>query len=269
MRVSWLVSVYTMELRRLFSYRMDFWTQFLGALVAQFGVAWFLWKAIYAESGATEIGRFSFTGMMIYYLAAPLAAKTIQSAEIGDISQEIYDGSLTRYLVYPVSFFRYKLAAGLAPASVFAAQGALVLVIAAFTVGLPPEFHVSPFSVAAGGVSILLALYLHFVIVATVELVAFWADNVWSLVVILRFLTGLLGGAMLPLSLFPGWAHDLLYALPFAYFAAFPAETLLGLTTPGAWLRGMVLMALWSVAATLLYRAVWRRGMHQYSGVGI
>ncbi|MCE9614706.1 MAG: ABC-2 family transporter protein [Lentisphaerae bacterium] len=258
-----------MEIRKVLSYRMDFWSQFLGSLLAQFGVAWFLWQAIYTTRGVDHVGAFSFTGMMLYYLAAPLAARMVQGGEMGDISEEIYNGTLTRYLVYPVSFFRYKLAAATAYVCIFAAQFALVMTLFAFTIGIPSEFSLSPASVAGGLACLLVAAYLNFVLVATLELIAFWADNVWSLVVIMRFLTSLLGGAMLPLALFPDWAHALLYRMPFAYLIAFPVETLLGLTSPARWVSGMLVVTAWAVVCTLLYRLVWERGQHQYSGVGI
>lgn len=253
----------------MLSYRMDFWAQFLGSLLAQFGVAWFLWKSIYASRHVDHVETFSFAGMMLYYIAAPLTAKTVQSSEIGDICEDIYSGGLNRYLVYPVSFFRYKLAASSASSFVFALQFALVLAAFALTVGIPAEFRITPLSLVAGAVSIALAAYVYFVMIATIELAAFWADNVWSLVVIVRFLTGLLGGAMLPLSLFPEWAQSTLYRLPFAYFIAFPVETILGIPSGLNWGLGMLVLTAWGVVMTLIYRAVWERGKHHYTGVGI
>lgn len=268
-RPPWAVAVFSMELRRILTYRMDFWIQFLGSLMAQFGVAWFLWKAIYAHGALDRVGPFSFGGMMLYYLAAPLVGKIIQSSEIGHISEDIYSGTLNRYLIYPVSFFRYKLAAGSAQSVVFALQFVLVLAVVAAVVGVPAEFHLSAAGTLAAGLAILLGAYLHFVMISTIELSAFWADNVWSLVVITRFLTGLLGGAMIPLALFPDWAVRSLHLTPFPYFVSFPIETLFGLISPARWAAGMVTMALWAAGGTLLYRALWRRGQLQYTGVGI
>ncbi len=268
-RPPWAVAVFSMELRRILTYRMDFWIQFVGSLLAQFGVAWFLWKAIYTHGDLNHVGPFSFSGMMLYYLAAPLVGKIIQSSEIGHMSEDIYSGTLNRYLLYPVSFFRYKLAAGMAQSAVFALQFMLVLAVVAAVAGVPEEFHLSAGGMLGAALAILLGGYLHFVMISAIELSAFWADNVWSLVVITRFLTGLLGGAMIPLALFPDWAVRSLHLLPFPYFVSFPVETLFGMQSPARWAAGMITMALWAVGGTLLYRALWRSGQLQYTGVGI
>ena len=265
----WLAAVFTMELRKILSYRADFWVRFLGSLAAQFGVAWFLWRAIYTMRGTETVGLFSFKGMMLYYILAPLTIGIVRGGEMGNISIEIYEGSLNRYLLYPVSFFRYKLSASLAHAFIAALQLALVMACFAWWVGIPPEFAPSPAAIGRGAITMLVATYLHFAMMSAVELTAFWADNVWSLSVILRFLTGLLGGAMIPLSLFPEWSHSLLYSLPFAYFAAFPVRVFLGLESAAAWQAGTAIMGIWGVVLTLIYAAVWERGKYRYTGVGI
>lgn len=265
----WTLSVFTMELRKIISYRMDFWINFLGSLLAQFGVAWFLWRAVFEQQHLTRVGEFGFTALMLYYLAVPLLNRAIQGGEMGNISAEIYDGSLNRYLVYPVSFFRYKLAVGAAHSLVFLIQLAVVLMLYLLLFDLPAEFSITPLSVACGLGSILMGAYLYFVLVAAIELAAFWADNVWSLVVIMRFLTGLLGGVMLPLSLFPESLQPLLNALPFAHFVWLPARTLFGLSSPQQWLASLPVLLLWSGLATLAYVALWRRGQYRYTGVGI
>jgi ABC-2 type transport system permease protein len=265
----WPLAVFSMELRKIFSYRMDFWIQFVGSLAAQFGVAWFLWKAIFAYQGTARIGAYSFAGMMLYYVAAPLVARTVQGAEMGNMSLEIYEGSLTRYLVYPVSFFGYKLAANCAHALVFLIQFTVVMLLFASIIGIPPEFDVNVAGCAQAAVTMVLSMYLYFTIVSTIELSAFWADNVWSLVVIFRFLNGLLGGAMIPLSLFPQWSQHWLSVLPFGYLIYFPVQSLLGQLDGAAWLRGLGVLTLWSLAGTGAYVWLWRRGKYQYTGVGI
>jgi ABC-2 type transport system permease protein len=258
-----------MELRKILSYRVDFWVQFLGSVVAQFGVAWFLWRAIFDHRQVDRIGVFSFPALMLYYLAAPLVRRMIQGAEMGNMSDEIYEGTLNRYLIYPVSFFRYKLAAHAAHSAVFVLQCILVVALFGVLFGIPGEFTLSPASVLQTVVCVLLATYLYFVIVSTIELTAFWADNVWSLVVIVRFATGLLGGGMVPLSLFPDWAEGLLSLLPFAYFIAFPIRTLFGLVPVAQWWLGLGVLGMWSVLMTGLFCLVWEKGKYQYTGVGI
>jgi ABC-2 type transport system permease protein len=141
---------------------------------------------------------------MLYYLIVPIIGRIVLGANMGDIAEEIYQGTLTRYLVYPVSFFRYKLLVYCANATILLAQ--LLLVIAVVTVwfpGLTGGHPFSPVHIVQGIVTIFASTILYFIFTSWVQLIAFWADQVWSLSAILRFIANLLGGSLIPLSLFP------------------------------------------------------------------
>ncbi len=265
----WVMAVLTMELRKILSYRADFWLMFIGSLVAQFGVAWFLWTSIFAHTGVDKVGPFTFPALMLYYLAAPLMMRIVQGHEMGAISGEIYEGALTRYLIYPVSYFRFKLTTYAAYSVVFVIQFCIIMMIFALSFGIPEPFHITSAGVLQAVAIVICAAYLHFVMVSTIELTAFWADNVWSLIVMMRFASGLLGGAMIPLSLFPEWAQECLYLMPFAYFISFPLRCFLGLESMASWFNGMTVIVLWSLILTLVYAYVWHRGRYRYTGVGI
>jgi ABC-2 type transport system permease protein len=269
LRRGWVMSALTLELRKILSYRADFWLLFIGGLVAQFGVAWFLWASIFQQQQLERVGDFSFPALMLYYLAAPLMLRIVQGYEMGSVSGEIYEGALNRYLIYAGSYFRFKLTTSAAHSLVFVTQFILIMLTCILFFGLPEPFHISTTSVLQCICVALCAAYLHFVMAAAIELTAFWADNVWSLVVMMRFATGLLGGAMIPLSLFPEWAQGTMFLLPFAYFVAFPLRCLLGLETSASWMNGMTVVLFWSVIMTMVYAYVWGRGRYRYTGVGI
>jgi ABC-2 type transport system permease protein len=268
-RLFW--SVLTTEARTRLSYRVDFWVSAVGAFVAELGLAWFLWDSLYRESGVRTIGGYTRDGMVLYSVAVILFGKLIRGSEFGEgvISTEIYEGKLSRYLVYPTSYLGMKYAqqsGTLAPALVnlflFGAATALLLPV-------PDEVRLTPASVAMGLVAVLAANVLHFLLSWSVQSIAFWADNVWSLTVAQRITTSLLGGAMVPLTAFPDRAEGVLRALPFRFLYAFPAEALLGRVPFLAWLEGLAVAALWCGLLAVLGRAVWRRGRLRYTGVGM
>lgn len=261
--------VFVQELRRIFAYRVNFWIQFLGGLAAQFVVAWFLWKAIFVHEQAQRIGEFTFGSMMLYYLLVPILGRAVRGSEMGAMAQEIYEGSLNRYIIYPVSFFAFKLTAHLAHTAVFLVQGLVALGLFLVLFNAEVGIAVSGRDLFLAATAVLSATVLHFALTSLIELLAFWADNVWSLVVIVRFTTGLLGGAMIPLSLFPGSMHAVLRRLPFGYFMSFPVRCLMGKETVGRWMEGMGWTALWLAVFLSLYVIVWNRGKYKYTGVGI
>ena len=110
---------------------------------------------------------------------------------------------------------------------------------------------------------------VHFLLCAIFEMVAFWADAVWTLSVMLMFVTRIAGGALLPLALFPEAARAALSWTPFPYIVSFPIMTALGRVGPAEWLRGLGICALWVVILSLIARAVWRRGVGSYTAVGM
>jgi ABC-2 type transport system permease protein len=263
------LQVLSIELRRAMTYRFEFWFRFLGVLFANVAIAYYLWKAIFAQTGAAEIQGYTFPAMVLYYVLVPLTQNITRSHEASFISNEIYTGTLTRYLVFPMSFFVYKYASTLANALIGLIQLGVVLALYAFFAGIPPELHLTPASVATGVAAALLASVLNFYVVSCLEMIAFWADNIWSLNVMLMFMIRLCGGAMLPLALFPEFIQRVLPWTPFPYLISFPILTLMGRVAPAEWAAGMGTVCVWILAFAAVQQIVWKRGSLHYSGVGI
>lgn len=262
--------VLSLQARKLMSYRTNFW---LGAFVAFFvelAVAYFLWYAIFRETGAVEVGGFSLRAIVVYYIAAILLGKLVRGDErdLG-LSTDIYEGALTRYLLYPTSYFGFKYAEHLGSLLPALIQLVLFGAVALMFVEMPPDVHVTGGSVAMALGAVAVANLLHFLLLYPLQAVAFWADNVWALTVMFRFASQMLGGLLLPLTLFPAWSQPALDALPFKYLFFFPATTLLGKVSVEEWAAGMAISLGWCGALALLSRVVWRRGRLVYTGVGI
>lgn len=260
-------SIFLMEIKKILSYRVEFWVGFLGSVLSQFGVAYFLWKAIFAARGAESLQGYTFATLMLYYLLVPLLGRVVHGQEMGFIAGEIYDGGLSRYLIYPMSYFRVKYLANLAYSAVFLVQMLLAmgLFLAVFRtplqLGWPGVFKTLPVLLFAG--------MLYFSMISALEMVAFWADNVWSIAVLNQMVKNLLGGGLIPLAFFPHWAQAVLDYLPYSKLVSFPIRCLLGQVGTAEWLRGMGLTAAWMLAFAGLGAWIWRKGLRSYSGVGI
>jgi ABC-2 type transport system permease protein len=110
---------------------------------------------------------------------------------------------------------------------------------------------------------------LCFFLSAAIEMIAFWADNVWSLWVLVRLGSSLLGGGMIPLAFFPPWAQKTLEWLPFGRLISFPIRCLLGQVGWMEWLSGLGLAFGWAGIFGAATAILWRRGLRSYAGVGI
>ncbi|MEM8885691.1 MAG: ABC-2 family transporter protein [Planctomycetota bacterium] len=264
------LQIVSLEARTKFSYRVDFWINTVVGFSVELFVAWFLWKAVFEASGAELIGGRTFPQMVVYVIAAVLLGKFAIGRDFeGTISGDIYEGGLNRYLLFPANYVGVKYAQQLGRMVPLVVQ---VLLFGAFVVpllGVAGEFKLSFGSVAMAMVALAVSNLLNFLMVFPLQATAFWADNVWSLMVAQRIVGSILGGFLLPLSVFPDAMRTTLEYLPWRFFYDFPARVMLGEIGFAEWLPGMALALGWCVVFRFLGRAVWNRGLYQYSGVGI
>jgi len=262
--------VASLEARKAMSYRADFWINVVVSFFAQLGVVWYLWTAIFRTTGQATIGGWDLPGMLQYYILVILVGKLVRGQEMmAGVSQDIYDGGLSRYLLYPVSYWSFKYAQHLGALLPALVQLVIFLALLPLMPGGVGAFHPGPGQLAMAALAMGAGNLLYYLIQLPLQSVAFWADNVWSLSVLLRFVSGLLGGSLLPLDLFPPGARELLGWLPFRYLFDFPVAALLGRLSTGQWALGMAVSLAWCGMFWLLAKGVWRRGEVGYTGVGI
>ncbi len=265
----WVPYVLGIELKKAFSYRLNFWVTFLMGTATELAVAYFLWKSLFAYSQNAAIEGFSFHGLVFYSLFASFSSKITRGTDRGYISQDIYDGGLTRFLLYPLSFFAYKYITHLTQQLLGFIQLVLALSCLTLAIGLPAEHNLSIGSFAAGTLTCFIAGYMVFALMSCLEMIAFWQDVIWNLMVMMRFAISLLGGGMVPLVFFPEWGQNLVAWTPFPLIVSFPARTFLGQVNPAEWFWNLMILGLWSIAITFVANHIWARGTRQYSGVGI
>lgn len=267
--MSWPARVVSTELRKIIAYRSDFWVNFLGQTLIQLFIARALWQSIFESNGTGVIGGFTLGQMTLYYLLAPLTMKILMGENIGFLSREIYDGGLNRYLVWPLPPLGYKLLTYLTYSTFYIAQLGLLYTLGRFLLDERP-YELSEFLRLVLGMGYLfVAAAGYFCMMCLCELVAFWADNTWTLGVMLRFVAAFLGGAFLPLTFFPEAIRDVIQYLPFAAFVSGPVNLILGRSTPLEAMQSFLVMLVWLPILGLSVRALWKRGNLQYTGVGM
>jgi len=262
--------VASLEARTRFSYRVDFWINAVVGFAVEMIVVWYLWDAIFATTGEAEIGGRDFDRTVAYYLAALLLGRFVRGRDLeGTISTDIYEGGLNRYLMFPTGYRRFKYAQALGRQAPVLLQILLFGIIAVPLLGVRPEVRIDAPHALMAAASVLVANLLHYLVTFPLFCVAFWADNVWSLIVGHRLLGQILGGYMLPLSTFPLWSQRVLELLPFRFYFDFPARVLLGEIGFSEWALGMCVALGWCCVFAVVGNVIWKRGLHQYSGVGM
>lgn len=264
------LQVLSLEARTKMSYRVDFWLRTLFALVAELGAYVFLAFALFAEAGAGTVRGFDRGELVLYYVAIMLLGKLVAGADhANEVSQDIYGGGLTRYLLFPRAYVPFKYAQRLGAQVSTGIQAVLFGGVLLLWLDSGSSLRLTPGTLAMTALAVALGNLLYFLLRLSLEMVAFWQDNIWSLVVLLRNVSRLLGGAMIPLALFPERLQAVLWWLPFRLVFDVPARTLLGRIDAAEWWTSMALGLAWVLVTALVAHAVWRRGTLQYTGVGI
>ena len=267
--LSWFWQVFKLELRKLVTYRADFWVNFIGRTVLTFVIFYYLWEYIYSESGVNTLKGYTLNKMTLYYLIVPLLFRMLQGESIGSMSREIYDGSLNKYLLYPINFYSYKLITYLAHASFYFLQAMFLLLLFNLALYDPSVFEFNILNFLLFFITCLISVITCYAMCSIPELISFWTDNVWSLALIIRFISAFLGGAMIPLTFFPQQAQKLLYFTPFPYFVTLPINILFNEISFFDFLKGNLILISWCAMFMLVSIQVWKRGKYQYTGVGI
>ena len=261
--------VFLAETKRLLAYRAQFWFELVLSSIIELFVAVTVWRAVFASSKTGLIGGYTYEAMVVYATSAVFVSQAVRGTNIGTFARDIYDGTFTKFLVYPLSVYSYKLGTFI-PRSFF---GLLQLVLALLGISLFSSIAIGQvlyFSqIPAFLMAIALAALLYFMLLFCIESLAFWADHVWALSVMLQAAMMLLSGKLIPLSLFPEWAESAILWSPFPYLVYFPIQVLFGRVEGAALLEGFLVLLTWLLVATIVSSALYRRGVKNYSGVGM
>lgn len=266
---SWLVQVFKLELRKLITYRADFWVNFIGRTVLTFVIFYYLWEYIYIQSGVETLKGFTLNKMTLYYLIVPLLFRMLQGESIGSISRDIYDGSLNKYLLYPLNFYTYKFVTYFAHATFYFLQAMFLLFLFNLILYDPSVYEFNFVNLFLFMITCIISITTCYALCTIPELISFWADNVWSLALIIRFIASFLGGAMIPLSFFPDYLQQTLYLTPFPYLLTLPINILFNDYSFNDFILGNLVLILWFLVFMFISKRIWNSGKYKYTGIGI
>jgi ABC-2 type transport system permease protein len=229
----------------------------------------FLWWAIF-ETMTGTIAGYRFEDMVAYYLLTMVTrAFSSMPGLASNISLQIRNGEIKKFLIQPVDLLGFlllnRVAHKLAYYSVAIGPFALVFFLCRgyFVDGWP-----APEILVAFVASLLMSFLLGFFLEACIGLVGFWFLEVSSLLFVYMLLNFFLSGHMFPLEmLWEPW-RTLVELLPLKYLAYFPAALFLGKIPEEEVIWHLLVQAAWVLVFVLLSRVAFHRGVRRYSAFG-
>jgi ABC-2 type transport system permease protein len=264
--MNWWKSIASMEIRKIFAYRLEFWVTFLGQVFIQYFIATALWENIFSTNKTDSLNGLNLTKISFIYFLIPIMTRALTGENIGFLSREIYEGTFSKYLIYPLSFFQFKFITYLTHSGFYLFQLSLGIFIYSL---FEPNIHVGITNLLSAIFVLLLCSVLFLFMSFCLELIALWADNVWSLMLVLRFLTSFFGGGFIPLRFFPDHVQKVIAYTPFPYLIDFPLRIILGEANLLDSKKEIFLLLFWILFFGILMKYIWDKGQKNFTGVGI
>ena len=258
------LSILKIIISNLFTYRLDFAMRIL-LTPLKLVIYYFLWKSVFLFSGSNTIGDYTFNEMITYYVITRIMSGLVSSSIDEAISKEIVEGNIVDRFLRPLSVGRYFFLEHLGIKIInFTIQTIPLTMIGIifFNMKIPDILTLVLFSI-----SVILAMLMHFLIVCSTGVIAFWTKEIYGISKIRRNLVDLLSGRTIPLSLFPEFFIKIFNFMPFQYIFFIPAQIFLGKQINA--IRTIFIQIVWIVFLYGIYKFSWKKAESKVQGVGI
>ncbi|GAC1394063.1 MAG: ABC-2 family transporter protein [Vulcanimicrobiaceae bacterium] len=234
------------------TYRMEVFTE-VGSLVLRVYLLRSLWTALYAQNIAPM--GLPLHSMITYATVALLMSLILEVDGTRQIRDKIREGNIATDLMKPISLPMYFFSDGVGQTGLHALlvipSILFALLLVHIDVPAPSIFFAFLFSFALG---YLVNFFLNFLMNA----IAFWTLETFAIQLIVRWISDLLSGQIIPLAFFPGILGRIVFALPFAAIYSTPLLVYVGVIKPDQYAPYFLAQALWVVLFGGLSALVWR-----------
>jgi ABC-2 type transport system permease protein len=234
------------------TYRMEVLTE-IGSLVVRVYLLRSLWTALYAQNAAPM--NLPLHSMITYATVALLMSLILEVDGTRLIREKIREGTIATDLMKPISVPIYFFSDGFGQTMLHALLVIPSVLFALLMVHIdvpgPATFGVFLLSFALG---YLVNFFLNFLMNA----VAFWTLETFAIQLIVRWVSDLLSGQIIPLTFFPGIFGRVVFALPFAAIYSTPLLIYVGVIRPHDYARYLLIQVIWLALFSVLSWLVWR-----------
>jgi ABC-2 type transport system permease protein len=234
------------------TYRMEVFTE-VGSLIVRVYLLRSLWTALYAQNVAPL--NLPLHSMITYATVALLMSLILEVDGTRLIREKVREGTIATDLMKPISVPAYFFSDGFGQTVLHAL---LVIPSVLFALLL---VHIDLPSAPVFGVfllSFLLGYLVNFFVNFLMNAIAFWTLETFAIQLIVRWVSDLLSGQIIPLTFFPGVFGRIVFALPFAAIYSTPLLIYVGVIQPHDYARYLFIQVLWLALFSALSGLVWR-----------
>jgi ABC-2 type transport system permease protein len=234
------------------TYRFEVVTE-IGSLVLRVYLLRCLWTALYAQNIAPL--NLPLHAMITYATVALLMSLILEVDGTRLIREKLREGGIATDLIKPISVPMYFFADGFGNTILHAVLVVPSLLFALLIVHIDvPSPAVLGIFVLSFAIGYLVNFFLNFVMNA----IAFWTLETFAIQLIVRWVSDLLSGQIIPLTFFPGLLGRIVVSLPFAAVYSTPLLIYVGVIPPSGWALALGVQLVWLAVFATLSLVVWR-----------
>jgi ABC-2 type transport system permease protein len=236
------------------TYRFDVFTT-IGSFAIRVYLLRMVWTALYARNAAPP--ELSLQAVITYTTVALLIGIVMDIDQTRALYDKLHDGSIATDFMKPIIVPLYFFADGTGEVIFHAILILPALAIALLLVHITvPSLGVFLAFLVSFALGYLVGLFINFILNCT----AFWTLEIHAIQLIVTWLSGLLGGELIPLVLFPLALQKVVYALPFAAMYSTPLLIYVGQIPPSRYAEALGVQLLWVLALAGVSAVMWRAG---------
>jgi len=234
------------------TYRMEVFTE-VGSLVLRVYLLRSLWTALYAQN-AMPI-NLPLHAMITYATVSLLMSLILEVDGTRKIRERVREGTIATDLMKPISVPLFFFADGVGQTllHVILVVPSLLFALLLVHIDVPGPAQFGMFLL-----SFLIGYGVNFFLNFLMNSLAFWTLETFAMQLIVRWVSDLLSGQIIPLTFFPGLLGRFVFALPFAAIYSTPLLIYVGVLGPNEWAASLTAQCVWLVLFSALSALVWR-----------
>jgi ABC-2 type transport system permease protein len=249
-------AMFRIYVKKTMAYRAELSMDMVFFMLSSF-VYIFVWAAVYLFSKASAIHGITLTNMVVYLLVIGSISFLSWPGVANVLEEDMREGTIAAALIRPVRYIITVFMSQLPENLFFMAFGMIPILIAIYVLA---GLHISAFGALAFAVEIAMAFLMINLIGFIIGSLSIYLTSIYGILNGIVTLFSILGGGIMPITLFPKFAYGILMLTPLPYLYFVPGGTFTGLlppqSLPGVLGIGFAWIAVLAVIATLLWRKV-------------
>lgn len=224
------------------------------------------WIAVFQQN--ETVGYYNKQEMLTFILLIKITSMFSFHMVCIEIGQLIKDGGLSYHLLLPQKFFIQLYSKTFGEKLVN-----LLLALILFIVLMPIISSIQSLSIDISRliyyiIAIIIGSIISYLIGAIIGILAFFTQEIFSIIWIILVVINFLSGQFIPLDLFPDKISSIVMMLPFSAFGFFPTKIIIGGINSAQLFMYFRIYIYWIAVLFLIVRLLWKLGLKKYTSVG-